>query len=160
MEEWNKIYKINKELDVIFNERYSNDLEYYNKNCIELIVEIAELANATKCFKYWSMKKQNKEEVLEEYADCVMMILSFHTYFNLELEENKIKIDTTNIFEMFNKLFEEASQMMYNGSETLIKEIFNNMLYLGKMLSLKEKEIYDTCYKKMNVVKERLNSDY
>ena len=160
MLEWNNIYKINKELDIIFNERYSNDLDYYKKNCIGLIVEISELANATRCFKYWSVKKPNKEEVLEEYADCIMMILSFFTYYDLKLDENISNINITNIFEMFNKIFEQASQMMYNGNEALIKEIFYDMLHLGKMLELKDFEIYNICYKKMNIVKERLDSNY
>lgn len=38
---------------------------------IALQVEIAEFANATRCFKYWSKKEpDSREHILEELSDC------------------------------------------------------------------------------------------
>ena len=57
-----EVYQKNKELDEIFINKYSSiDKEMYKKNKIELLVEIGELANETKCFKYWTNKEPNRE---------------------------------------------------------------------------------------------------
>ena len=46
---YNEIYNRNKKLDDIFMNKYFNvESKYYEKNCLELIVELCELANETK----------------------------------------------------------------------------------------------------------------
>ena len=76
MKKYNDIYRKNKKLDDIFMNKYMDtESSYYEKNCLELIVEIGELANESKCFKYWTVKKPDKELVLEEFADTLLMIL-------------------------------------------------------------------------------------
>lgn len=159
MERWNKIFKINKSLDCIFMSKYGSDANYYEKNAIELTVEIAELANETKCFKYWSNKSCDKEKVLEEYADAITMTLSFYTIFDYELEYMN-HYDTDNILELFNVLLKDSTYIFDKNNKELIKNIFSNLLYLGKLLEFSDEEIYDACYKKMKIVEERLNSDY
>ncbi len=161
MEEWNKIFKINKELDKIYYAKYlDKEPLFYEKNCIGLIVEIAELANETKCFKYWSIKKQDKEKVLEEYADTITMTLCLFTKFDLKIENIPEHYDTDNKILLFNELFIDSSNMLKDGNEMLIKRIFSNLIYLGELLCYNEEELINACYKKMNILKERLNSDY
>ncbi len=47
------------------------------KKMLALLVEIGELANETRCFKYWSNKPASEREViLEEYVDGLHFILS------------------------------------------------------------------------------------
>ena len=54
----------------------------YNRKIVKrkmlaLLVEIGELANETRCFKYWSNKPASEREViLEEYVDGLHFILS------------------------------------------------------------------------------------
>ena len=160
MEEFKKILKVNQELDKIFDEKYSNDKDYYNKNCIALLVELGEFINETKCFKYWSIKKPNMENVLEEYADCITMCLSFFTHLNVELDNIPMYSNTNDIFILVNEIFKDATDMIDYGSGNLIKKIFSNLLYLGELLNLNKQDIYDACYKKMRIINERLNSDY
>ena len=74
---WNKLYENNKRLDKIFIDKYQSDTKLFEKNCIELLVEISEFINETKVFKYWSVKTPNKDKMLEEYADVITMILTF-----------------------------------------------------------------------------------
>lgn len=161
MDKWIDVHKINRELDEVFFERYlDNEPNYYQKNCTELVVEIAELANETKCFKYWSVKKPNKDMVLDEYADTITMILHFFTWFKLEIKDIPAHYDTKDVLLLFNKLFIDASNMFGNGNEFLVKTIFSNILYLGSLLGFDESELLDACYKKMNIIEERLNSEY
>ena len=160
MEEFKKILKVNQELDKVFDEKYSSDEYYYNKNCIALLVELGEFINETKCFKYWSIKKPNMDNVLEEYADCITMSLSFFTHLNVELKDIPKHSDITDIFILINEIFKDATNMIDNGNEDIIKKIFSNLLYLGELLNLDKQDIYNACYKKMNIIDERLNSDY
>lgn len=160
MEEFKKILKVNQELDKVFDEKYSSDKDYYNKNCVALLVELGEFINETKCFKYWSIKKPNMDNVLEEYADCITMCLSFFTHLNVEFESIPMHSDITDIFILINEIFKDATNMIDNGNSNLIKKIFSNLLYLGELLNLDKNDIYNACYKKMNIIDERLNSDY
>ena len=160
MEEFKKILKVNQELDKVFDEKYSSDKDYYNKNCIALLVELGEFINETKCFKYWSIKSPNMDNVLEEYADCITMCLSFFTHLNVELKDIPMHSEINDIFILINEIFKDATNMIDNGSGDLIKKIFSNLLYLGELLNLDKQDIYNVCYKKMNVIDERLNSDY
>lgn len=48
------------------------DEKFYVSRKLALLVEIGELANATRCFKYWSNKgPESKERILDETADVI-----------------------------------------------------------------------------------------
>ena len=50
METLKKIYIRNKELDHIFMSKYEKtETMYFEKNCIEFLVEFGEFVNETKC---------------------------------------------------------------------------------------------------------------
>lgn len=81
MSDFEKIYLNNKRLDDIFMEKYEKtEPQLFEKNCLEFLTELGEFANETKCFKYWSIKKPKKDEMLEEFADCITMILYFFNF--------------------------------------------------------------------------------
>lgn len=156
---WKDIYKENKRLDVIFMSKYKNEKMYYEKNCIELIVELSEFANETKCFKYWSVKSMDKEKALEEYADVITMSLSLFTTLNVKLEIVP-HTNTNDVLYLFNKLYSNVTLLYENKSKELVKQIFSDILYLGDLFNFTNDEKYDACYKKMKIVEERLNSNY
>ena len=55
---------------------------------LAMIVEVCELANATRCFKYWSEKEsETKERLLDEYADCLHFLLSIGNTLEFKAEE-------------------------------------------------------------------------
>jgi len=156
---WEDIYNENRRLDVIFMSKYKDEDRMYEKNCIELMNELSEFANETKCFKYWSIKKMDKDKALEEYADVITMSLSFFTILNVKLEIVP-HIDTDDILYLLNRLYSNISILYENKSDILVKQIFSDVLYLGDLFSFSDKEKYDACYKKMKIIEERLNSDY
>lgn len=82
---WEDILKRNTKIDEIFIKKYEdNEPNYFEKNCLSLITEIAEFLNETKCFKYWSIKNPDKDKLKEEYADALIMTL-------LNITEEEIK---------------------------------------------------------------------
>jgi dimeric dUTPase (all-alpha-NTP-PPase superfamily) len=51
--------------------------DFLTERLLALQVEVSELANATRCFKYWSQKESEpRERLLDEYADCLHFLLS------------------------------------------------------------------------------------
>lgn len=152
---WNTIYEENKKLDAIYDEKYG---ETFKQNTIELLVELGEFINETKCFKYWTIKKPIKEKVLDEFADCITMTLYFYNYLNLDLEVLEIK--DKELLEIINETFNLSTKIMNNLNKELIINIFSNLLYIIKQLGYDEEEILDAIDKKEKIVMERLNSDY
>ena len=57
-----------KELDLDIQQRHNVTYENtMSRRSLSLLVEIGELANATRCFKYWSNKpSESKERVYDE----------------------------------------------------------------------------------------------
>ena len=157
---WNKIYENNKRLDGIFYQKYQNDVEIYEKNCIEFLVELGEFINETKIFKYWSIKKPDKEKILDEYADNITMCLYFYREFNVMIDDRYLHIESTNILEIVNYLYQKISLLFENKASNLIQDIFYNLLYLGDLLGISEKEILEAIDKKHKIIEERLNSNY
>jgi len=59
-----------KELDINYKDRL-------NSLILALVVEIGEMANEIRAFKYWSKKAPSpKEVVLDEFVDCLHFMLS------------------------------------------------------------------------------------
>lgn len=157
---WNKMYSNNKYLDEIFVNKYKNDNKLYQKNCVELMVEIGEFVNETKVFKYWTTKSPNKDKMLEEYADVITMILSFYGIYNLEIKETYNKIEETDILKVIMELYNKSYMFYKESNKDILEEIFNYTLYLGKLLNFNEDEILNAIENKQKIIELRLNSDY
>ncbi len=162
MEQFNYLYKQNKLLDDIFNELYDNySKETIEKNIVELLVELGELANETRCFKYWSNKKpSDREDILEEYADCFIMGLCFCNIANIELNESFIEVNNKNIIYQFKELFKLSSQLDSSLNKDLVKEILSNLHNLGKLLDFTDKDIIEGSLKKINKNLKRFETGF
>lgn len=160
MNKWNLVYKENIMLDSMFDQKYSDLNDMYNKNCIELLIEFGEFINETKCFKYWTTKKPNIENVYEEAADVICMILYFYNYYNIEsVKSSRMHMSNDVIYEI-NTLYNEMTKLLVKGNSTCTKKIFIRFIHICKLLNMSEEEIVNACYKKININRERLNSDY
>ncbi len=157
---WKEIYEVNKKLDDVFIEKYHSTIDYDKKNIVEFLVELGEFANETKCFKYWTVKKAQKEKVLEEFADCITMSLLYFHLLNLELEELDNPIETENVLDVLMMLYEQVLTLNRKLEEDTVRSIFSNLLYLGTFFQFTEEEIQEAIRKKQKITWERLNSDY
>ena len=136
---WEDILKRNTKIDEIFIKKYEdNEPNYFEKNCLSLITEIAEFLNETKCFKYWSIKNPDKDKLKEEYADALIMTLSMFNYLNINLELVEHS-KTSNILEIFNELFKDASNIM-NKNILSVKKVFSNLIYISTLLNILKKK--------------------
>ena len=163
MKEYNEYYQRNKQLDKMYDERYRDVVSnLYEKNCLELIVEICEFANESKCFKYWTIKKPNRSLLLEEYADCLSMLFCI---FNVNDIDDVMVLDielSDDILLIFNEMIRMCTLLMDKGNvdKKLLLKIFTYLLHVGKLLDISDRELLDACYMKLGKNIERLNSDY
>lgn len=160
---WENIYKELIKTEHKFEEKYLPiEPQYYEKNCIELLVELGEFINETKCFKFWTTKKPNSEKVLEELVDCLTMLLLFSYNFKLSIRDiiDTKHIGSTDILEVINYIYEQSTKLMHNKKPEIIKDLFVNLIYLSDLLNLSQDNILISFNHKLKIVEERLKSEY
>lgn len=157
LKRWENYYQKNKKLDEEFNSKYQeNEPEFYEKNCIELLIEIGEFINETKCFKYWSIKFPNKEKMLEELADCLNMIFYFYGLLNLDITDfTNTKIEK-NRLKQINHIYNLSTNLFDNLNEQDIKNIFVNLLDFAYSLDIQEEELLEKLEEKHQIIYNRL----
>lgn len=75
--ELTELFMMQKQLDVYIEENNGVEREVFREKLLALTVELAELANETRCFKFWSQKGPSTKPVLiEEYVDSIHFLLS------------------------------------------------------------------------------------
>ncbi|WP_301110195.1 dUTP diphosphatase [Sporosarcina sp.] len=71
-----KLFEMQRALDTYIQKNHQ-PAETFNERGLALAVELAELANETRCFKFWSTKGPSANDViLEEYVDSIHFLLS------------------------------------------------------------------------------------
>lgn len=157
LKRWENYYQKNKKLDEEFNSKYQeNEPEFYEKNCIELLVEIGEFINETKCFKYWSIKSPNKEKMLEELADCLNMIFYFYGLLNIKITDFANTKIIKNRLNQINHIYNLSTNLFNNLNTQDIKNIFINLLDFAYSLGIKEEEILEKLEEKHQIIYNRL----
>lgn len=131
-----KLFKIQKELDQRIIENHNlHGKDLILDKILALEVELGELANETKCFKFWSFKDSSpKNVVLEEYVDCLHFILSIGLEKGFEEESFIIKDYPRTVVEQFQEVFQRSTIFNRSMSRENYLELFNSFLTLGKKL--------------------------
>ena len=80
-----KLFTMQRELDIFIQKNRNAEQDYFQEKGLALLVELAELANETRSFKFWSSKGPSEIEViLEEYVDSIHFLLSIGIDLNLQ----------------------------------------------------------------------------
>src|SRR6185437_10161779 len=78
------LFTMQRELDTFIQTNQDVKRDVFKEKGLALVVELAELANETRCFKFWSTKGPSERAViLEEYVDSIHFILSLGIEKNL-----------------------------------------------------------------------------
>ena len=100
--EFKKLFEMQRELDTFIEKTQGINRDVFKEKGLALMIELAELANETRCFKFWSTKGPSEREViLEEFVDSIHFLLSLGNEKGLSLEEwpeVKVKEDLTDWF--------------------------------------------------------------
>ena len=131
------------------------------RRILALLVEIGELANATRCFKYWSNKSSEPRDiVLDEYADGLHFFLSLGidikskkmTYNYTKRSDNLTKqiLETYRLSSIFYKKQDEASYI----------KAFQAFINIVPLLKERWPAIEKAYYKKLGENYSRQDNNY
>ncbi|MBM7664601.1 dimeric dUTPase (all-alpha-NTP-PPase superfamily) [Solibacillus kalamii] len=86
--QFRQLFEKQRQLDRFIEENQQVQKDVFAEKGLALLVELSELANETRCFKFWSTKGPSKRAVLlEEYVDSVHFMLSLGNIRGFLLEE-------------------------------------------------------------------------
>lgn len=159
---FSKLFKLQENLDNhILQQRGLDNKSLTSKKILALQVEIAELANETRCFKFWSNKgPSNKSIILEEYVDCLHFILTL----GLEKQFNDIEIETKelqyDITAQFLNLYVDINDFIVSSSRDHYLTLFEDFLSLGKSLGFSIDEIEEAYIEKNSINHKRQIEGY
>jgi dimeric dUTPase (all-alpha-NTP-PPase superfamily) len=160
-----KLFSMQNELNTrIVKEHNLENVSLSDQRRLAFLVELGELANETRCFKYWSKRPASEKEViLEEYVDGLHFVLSI----GLELDFTEIELpNEVKLTEKMDKI--ELNHLFLSlyqwGSKSLPKQEFylflNEFLGLGVKLGFSFQEIEAAYFEKNAVNHKRQDSGY
>ena len=160
--DWNELYSVQEKLDNYIEENH--DLEgkdLFQEKCLALLVELGELANETRCFKFWSTKPRNEQSViLEEYVDGIHFLLSLGLVKGYRFESAKIHKLNHSETQQFLSVFHESTHFHQQPTEENYQNLFRNYLELGMLLGFTEEDIKNAYYHKNEINFQRQNKGY
>ncbi|WP_314728291.1 dUTP diphosphatase [Bacillus sp. Marseille-Q3570] len=160
-----QMYKMQNELDRrIESERGLENTDLLDKKILALLVEIGELANETRCFKFWSSKPpSSKDIILEEYVDGVHFLLSIGLILPFEVPERvhipaNFEGETINAFL---KVYESVATFKNNREDiNNYNQLMEDYLMIGRILGFTIEEIQDAYLSKNKVNHTRQDQGY
>ncbi|MBM7644773.1 dimeric dUTPase (all-alpha-NTP-PPase superfamily) [Scopulibacillus daqui] len=166
VEQLTRLFKEQRMLDDRILENHNlKTKDLLKDKLLAFYVEVGELANETRCFKFWSVKPASEEEViLEEYVDGVHFLLSI----GLDLEFNHVEqliqqfkqISRGSLTEHFHAVIEKINRLSEEITQDHYQELYNEYLSLGIVLGFSSNDMIDAYFKKNQINHERQQSSY
>ncbi|AOY75229.1 dUTP diphosphatase [Clostridium formicaceticum] len=157
-----QLFAIQKQLD----ETILKNHQLYNKNLVPakilaLEVELGELANETRCFKFWSKKVSSpKAVVLEEFVDGLHFLLSIGLDKNFPVREFQIGTNDYDLSQQFQEVFKRSADFYQSLSQEDYIRLFEEFLTLGKKLDFTFEEIKEAYLAKNQINHQRQAEGY
>lgn len=151
-----EMFEMQKGLDGHIEKQHELENEdLFDRKVLALLVEMGELANETRCFKFWSLKPSSPQEVvLEEFVDGIHFILSLGIECSFDyLEEINIgESNHPNMSEQFLAVYASIQAFRSERTEKKYINLFQNYLLLASLLGFEDEEI-----KKAYIAKNEVN---
>ena len=136
----------NKNLKVLTN------LDEYKLNARKLLalnVRVGNLANATKCFKYWEDSEvADSDYILEKYINalgCILTVGIFKGY--TDIDSITAKSNDYCLSDQFLNLYVDINDLLIASSKDNYLTLFEDFLSIGNCLGLTEETIIDAYLK-------------
>ncbi|MFB3160774.1 dUTP diphosphatase [Neobacillus sp. 179-J 1A1 HS] len=159
-----KLFRMQRGLDQHIEEKHGlQNEDLFDRKVLALLVELGELANETRCFKFWSIKPSSeKSVVLEEYVDGIHFILSLGIecgFQNLDytLDIEPLAVSTT---EQFLLIYQLVNNFRDTKSESDFKTLLQSYLQLGTLLGISYEEMETAYFTKNEVNYQRQQNNY
>ena len=159
---WRKLFQIQKELDQRIIRKHQLEGEnLIDRKILAFQVELGEMANETRCFKFWSLKPSSPhEKILEEYVDGLHFLLSIGLDMAYVFEALEPVKSDENLSEGFQSVYRKASCFEQEKSHENYRGLFQSYLTLSKRLDFTEAEIMGAYLEKNEVNHQRQEQGY
>lgn len=157
-----KLFDMQHELDrYIEKEHNLEKTELFDRKVLALLVEVGELANETRCFKFWSKKGPSERSViLEEFVDGVHFILSLGLLAGYETTVPSFKQKAETETGQFLLVMEAVHRFHNDRSKESYEKLVNQYFALGDLLGFSAGEVEAAYYAKNEINFERQKSGY
>ena len=131
------------------------------KRLLALYVEVGEMINETKTFKFWSKKPSaEKPIILDEYADGLHFLLSLSIEAGSSKNLYDIKPVTKTLTQATIDVFESISDLSRAFSKGALENAFQYYLNLIPLLGFTSEEVVEAYFKKLGVNYTRQKNAY
>jgi dimeric dUTPase (all-alpha-NTP-PPase superfamily) len=159
-----KLFTMQQALDQHIEEKHSlQEEDLFNRKVLALLVELGELANETRCFKFWSVKPSSaKNVVLEEFVDGIHFILSLgiECGFDKLQYSNQTEPTALTVSEQFLFIYEKINHFKNSKNELDFKTLLESYLHLGALLRISYEEMEEAYFMKNEVNYQRQQNNY
>ncbi|WP_027123979.1 dUTP diphosphatase [Mycoplasmoides pirum] len=163
--DFNKLIVIQKELDKkIFKKFHTQYKSTSSKRKLALIVELCELANEIRFFKFWSTKSSSELKIiLDELADVFHFAFTFAIQYKSSNVYNipNIKKDKKNINSKLTIYFSSLIKLAQNIKDKKTIDLFiKQLIKLSIILGFNKKQIFEAYLLKNEINLQRNKSNY
>ncbi|QUH25297.1 dUTP diphosphatase [Serpentinicella alkaliphila] len=138
---------------------YKQDLT--SSKILALLVELGELANETRCFKFWSLKgPSEKEKIIEEYVDCLHFILSIGLDNGFVFTNIEVTPKEGNLVDHFQSVFSKTIQIKEDLTDEKYLALFTDFLSLSHSLGFSYEDIFKSYMMKNEINHKRQAEGY
>ncbi|NYE07746.1 dimeric dUTPase (all-alpha-NTP-PPase superfamily) [Bacillus niacini] len=159
-----KLFKMQRGLDQHIEEKHGlQNEDLFDRKVLALLVELGELANETRCFKFWSIKPSSeKSVVLEEYVDGIHFILSLGIECGFQNLDYTLDIEPSaaSTTEQFLLIYQVVNKFRDTKSESDFKTLLQSYLQLGTLLGISYEEMEKAYFTKNEVNYQRQQNNY
>lgn len=157
-----EFYALQASLDAEIAQKHNVTYEStHSRRLLALIVELGELANETRCFKYWSNKPaSDKPIVMDEFADGLHFLLSLGVPLKANKFEYKIEKSEDDLTTQFHRVYILATSLLDHYDLTHYEACFQAFLNLTPSLGMSEQDIIDAYKAKLSINYKRQENNY
>lgn len=160
--ELEKLFQAQAKLDATIAENHGISYETTrHRRIMACLVEIGELANATRCFKYWSNKKSEPDDiVLDEFADGLHFFLSLGVDIKTSKRSYNLTKHMDNLTDQFLEVYHRLDVFRKKQDDVSYIKAFQAFLNLLPLLGYRWKKLEEAYYKKLGVNYNRQETNY
>ncbi|KMY51184.1 dUTP diphosphatase [Peribacillus loiseleuriae] len=161
-----KLFDMQKSLDQHIQEKHQlHEEDLIEKKILALFVELGELANETRCFKFWSLKgPSTRQTILAEYVDGIHFILSLGIGCKLQVTSVDEKVGQSSkvhdVTTQFLRIYASIQSFSMEQSQKNYENMFADYLLLGNMLGFSGEDVEQAYVEKNQINYERQQQGY
>ncbi|RWZ59822.1 dUTPase [Halobacillus fulvus] len=159
---WEALYHKQRQLDRYIEEHQGvTKGSKIEEKTLALLVELGELANETRCFKFWSTKGASEQHViLEEYVDGLHFLLSLGLDLDMRYDYETIEHSADHLMDAFLQVYSAIDDFRKGQTKEAYQILFTAFLDLGHQLGFSPQDIMNAYHEKNEVNFERQDQGY